>query len=98
MAEWIVGILAAIGAVLAALLKSSLGRERRLKEEANDAEDRLQIVQSQMETVRECREELGLIEKESVDTMPERKTAPPAGDSASRIGRLNSLHKHTKDG
>ena len=98
MAEWLIGILAAVAALLAALLKSSLGRERRLKEEAKDAEDRLHIVQSQMETVRECREELGLIEKESVDTMPDRKTAPPAGDSASRIGRLNSLHKHTKDG
>ena len=97
MAEWIVGILAAIGAVLAALLKSSLGRERRLKEEAKDAEDRLHIVQSQMETVRKCREELGLIEKESVDTMPDRKTAPPAGDSDSRLERLNGLHKHTKD-
>ena len=98
MAEWIVGIFAAAAALLAALLKSSLGRERRLKEDKRNAEDRVRLIQSQMETVRECREELGLIEKESVDTMPDRKTAPPAGDSASRIGRLNSLHKHTKDG
>lgn len=97
MAEWIVGILAAIGAVLAALLKSSLGRERRLKEEAKDAEDRLQIVQSQMETVRKCREELGLIEKEAVENRPGKKAAPPDGDSDSRLERLNGLHKHTKD-
>ena len=84
--------------MLAALLKASVGREKELKEGKRNAEDRVRLIQSQMETVRECREELGLIEEESVDTVPDRKTAPPAGDSASRIGRLNSLHKHTKDG
>ena len=98
MAEWLIGILAAVAALLAALLKASVGREKELKEDKRNAEDRARLIQSQMETVRECREELGLIEKESVDTVPDRKTAPPAGDSASRIGRLNSLHRHTKDG
>ena len=98
MAEWLIGILAAVAALLAALLKASEGREKEHKEDKRNAEDRVRLIQSQMETVRECREELGLIEKESVVTMPDRKTAPPAGDSASRIGRLNSLHKHTKDG
>ena len=97
MAEWLIGILAAVVALLAALLKASVGRERRLKEEAKDAEDRLQIVQSQMETVRKCRKELGLIEKEAVENRPGKKAAPPAGDSDSRLERLNGLHKHTKD-
>ena len=97
MAEWLIGILAAVVALLAALLKASVGRERRLKEEAKDAEDRLQIVQSQMETVRKCRKELGLIEKEAVENRPGKKAAPPAGDRDSRLERLNGLHKHTKD-
>ena len=98
MAEWLIGILAAVAALLAALLKASVGREKELKEDKRNAEDRVRLIQSQMETVRKCREELGLIEKEAVENRPGKKAAPPAGDSASRIERLNSLHKHTKDG
>ena len=32
MAEWLIGILAAVAALLAALLKASVGREKELKE------------------------------------------------------------------
>ena len=97
MAEWLIGILAAAAALLAALLKASVGREKELKEDKRNAEDRVRLIQSQMETVRECREELGLIEKEAVENRPGKKAAPPAGDSDSRLERLNGLHKHTKD-
>lgn len=98
MAEWIVGILAAVGAVLVAFLKGAMGREKRLKEEKRDAEDRLHLLQSQMEAVNECRKELGLIEEKAEEEKPERKASPASGDSASRLDRLNGLHKHTKDG
>lgn len=97
MAEWLIGILAAVAALLAALLKASVGREKELKEGKRNAEDRVRLIQSQMETVRKCREELGLIEKEAVENRPGKKAAPPAGDSDSRLERLNGLHKHTKD-
>ena len=97
MAEWLIGILAAVAALLAALLKASVGREKELKEDKRNAEDRVRLIQSQMETVRECREELGLIEKEAVENRPGKKAAPPAGDSDSRLERLNGLYKHTKD-
>ena len=97
MAEWLIGILAAAAALLAALLKASVGREKELKEDKRNAEDRVRLIQSQMETVRECREELGLIEKEAVENRPGKKAAPPAGDSDSRLERLNGLYKHTKD-
>ena len=33
MAEWLIGILAAVAALLAALLKASVGREKELKED-----------------------------------------------------------------
>ena len=38
MAEWLIGIFAAIGAVLTALLRGTLKREEKLKEEKKDAE------------------------------------------------------------
>ena len=95
MAEWIIGILAAVGAVLAALLKGSVGREKKLKEEKRDAEDRLHILQSQMEAVNECRKDLGLIEGKAEKEKPERKDSPASGDSASRLDRLNGLHKRS---
>ena len=97
MTEWLLGILAAIGAVLAALLRGALKRNETLKEEKKDAEDQLYLVRSQMETVRQCREDLGLIEKASEEDKPVKKDPPEHGDTDTRLERLNRLHEHTGD-
>ena len=95
MAEWLIGILASLGTVLAALLRGALKRNETLKEERKDAEDQLYLVRSQMETVRQCREDLGLIEKKAEEEKPVKKDPPASGDSSSRLERLNRLHEHT---
>lgn len=45
----------------------------------------------EMEKIADVQEEL---RKVSQEKEPERKEAPAAGDSYSRLDRLNSLHKH----
>lgn len=97
MAEWLIGILAAIGAVLTALLRGTLKREEKLKEEKKDAETELYLLKSQMETVRECRKDLGLIDEKAEEEKPVKKDPPASGDSASRLERLNRLHEHTAE-
>ena len=92
MAEWLIGILAAIGTLLGVLLGRTRKREEKLKEEKKDAETELYLLKSQMETVRECRKDLGLIDEKAEEEKPVKKDPPESGDSSSR---LNRLHEHT---
>lgn len=96
MKELIIGILTLLGALLTALLKGSYSREKRLKEEKKESETELYLLKSQMETINECKKDLGLIDKEDKETRPEVKEAPISGDVTSRLERLNSLHEHSK--
>lgn len=94
MKELIIGALTILGAVLAALLKGSCSKLKKLKEENKDREAELQLVKGQMESVYECKKDLGLIDEKRESTKPEVKEAPPSGDVNARLERLNSLHKH----
>lgn len=94
MKELIIGALTLLGAVLAALLKGSCGKVKKLKEENKDREVELKLVKGQMESVYECKKDLGLIDEKRESTKPEVKEAPITGDVNTRLERLNSLHKH----
>ena len=94
MKELIIGALTLFAAVLAALLKGSCSKVKKLKEENKDREVELKLVKSQMESVYECKKDLGLIDEKRESTKPEVKEAPSTGDVTSRLERLNSLHKH----
>ena len=97
MAEWLIGILAAIGTLLGVLLGRTRKREEKLKEEKKDAQNELYLLRSQMETVRECRRDLGLIDEKAEEEKPVKKDPPESGDSSSRLERLNRLHEHTAE-
>ena len=97
MAEWLIGILAAIGTLLGVLLGRTRKREEKLEEEKKDAETELYLLRSQMETVRECRKDLGLIDEKAEEEKPVKKDPPESGDSSSRLERLNRLHEHTAE-
>ena len=94
MKELIIGALTLFGAILAALLKGSSSKVKKLKEENKDREVELNLLKSQMESVYECKKELGLIDEKTESTKPEVKKAPSTGDVNARLERLNSLHKH----
>ena len=94
MKELIIGALTLFAAVLAALLKGSCSKVKKLKEENKDREVELKLVKGQMESVYECKKDLGLIDEKRESTKPEVKEAPITGDVTSRLERLNSLHKH----
>lgn len=94
MKELIIGALTLFAAVLAALLKGSCSKVTKLKEENKDREVELQLIKSQMESVYECKKDLGLIDEKRESTKPEVKEAPSTGDVNARLERLNSLHKH----
>ena len=94
MKELIIGVLTLFAAVLAALLKGSCSKVKKLKEEKKDREVELKLVKGQMESVYECKKDLGLIDEKRESTKPEVKEAPSTGDVTSRLERLNSLHKH----
>ena len=94
MKELIIGVLTLFAAVLAALLKGSCSKVKKLKEEKKDREVELKLVKGQMESVYECKKDLGLIDEKRESTKPEVKEAPIPGDVTSRLERLNSLHKH----
>lgn len=94
MKELIIGALALIGSILVALLKGSSSKVKKLKEEKKDREVELKLLKSQMESVYECKKDLGLIDEKRESTKPEVKEAPSTGDVNSRLERLNSLHKH----
>ena len=94
MKELIIGALTLLGAILAALLKGSCSKVKKLKEENKDREVELKLVKGQMESVYECKKDLGLIDEKRESTKPEVKEAPSTGDVTSRLERLNSLHKH----
>ena len=66
--------------------------KKKLKEEVQTLKDTKEVLTSQMETINEVRKELNLIDSEA---KPEKKSSAPAGDSASRIDRLNSLSDKT---
>ena len=97
MAEWLIGILAAIGTLLGVLIGRTRKREEKLKEEKKDAQNELYLLRSQMETVRECRRDLGLIDEKAEEEKPVKKDPPESGDSSSRLERLNRLHEHTAE-
>ena len=68
--------------------------KKKLKEEVQTLKDTKEVLTSQMETINEVRKELNLIDEEA---KPEKKNSAPAGDSASRIDRLNSLSDKTEN-
>ena len=94
MKELIIGALTLFTAILAALLKGSSSKVKKLKEENKDREVELKLVKSQMESVYECKKDLNLIDEKRESTKPEVKEAPIIGDVNARLERLNSLHKH----
>ena len=66
--------------------------KKKLKEEVQNLKDTKEVLTSQMETINEVRKELNLIDEEA---KPEKKNSAPAGDSASRLERLNKLSNNT---
>lgn len=66
----------------------STSDKKKLKDEVKELKASKEVLSSQMETINEVRKELSLIESEK---KPEKKSAAPTGDSASRLNRLNRL-------
>ena len=88
MAEVILGLIIAIlGLVGFGIYKSNKLENQKLK--TMEAEARAKIAEKQMEVVHEVRQEIRKVEQEKE---PEKKAAPAAGDSSSRLERLNKLH------
>ena len=90
MVDVIVGLLVAVLGLLGfGIYKSHKLEDQKIK--TQQAEAKAEIREKQMEVVHEVRKELNVIEEEK----PPQKTEPPiAGDSDSRLDRLNKLHKH----
>jgi dihydrodipicolinate synthase/N-acetylneuraminate lyase len=93
MVKAIIGAIAAFMTALVLALCKAAGKASRLEEEKELEEQKNEILRKQMETVNEVRKELKLVEKEPE---PEVVEAPPAGDSSSRLDRLNRLHDSSK--
>ena len=93
MVKSIIGAIAAFMTALVLALCKAAGKASRLEEEKELEEQKNEILRKQMETVNEVRKELKLVEKEPE---PEVVEAPPAGDSSSRLDRLNRLHDSSK--
>ena len=66
--------------------------KKKLKDEVQTLKDTKEVLTSQMETINEVRKELNLIDSEK---KPEKKASSPAGNSASRLERLNKLSNST---
>ena len=90
MGEFIFSLIVAVLGLLGFGIYKSHKLEQQ-KTKTQEAETRAEIREKQMEVVHEVRKELNVIEEEK----PPQKTEPPiAGDSDSRLDRLNKLHKH----
>lgn len=94
MVKAIFGALAALVLALLTALSREARKNSRIEEEKEQEEQKNEILRRQMETVNEVRKELNLIEKEEP---PEKVEAPAAGDSDSRLDRLNRLHDSAED-
>ena len=88
MSELILGLIVAILGLLGFGVYKSHKLDEQ-KEKTRDAEARAEIREKQMEVVHEVRKEIKAIEEESP---PEKNEPSAAGDSDSRLDRLNRLH------
>ncbi|MBQ3697689.1 MAG: hypothetical protein II883_07185 [Spirochaetales bacterium] len=90
MRELILGlVMAVLGLLGFGVYKSHKLDEQKTK--TQEAEAKAEIREKQMEVVHEVRKQLNIIETEKP---PEKMESPAAGDSGSRLERLNKLHKH----
>ena len=89
MVNAIIAALATLLLAMAAALAREARRNSRIEEEKELEVQKNEVLRRQMETVNEVRKELNLIDKEEP---PENVEAPAAGDSDSRLDRLNRLH------
>ena len=88
MSELILGLVMAVLGLLGFGVYKSHKLEQQ-KEKTREAEAKAEIREKQMEVVHEVRKEIKVIEEESP---PEKNEPPAAGDSGSRLDRLNKLH------
>ncbi|MBO4393075.1 MAG: hypothetical protein J5800_01915 [Spirochaetales bacterium] len=88
MSEIVLGLIIIILGLLGfSIYKSNKLEDQKIK--TQEAEARAEIKEKQMEVIHEVRKELNVIEDEKA---PQKEAAPPAGDSDSRLKRLNGLH------
>ena len=87
MADLIIGLIVAVLGLLGFGIYKSHKLDEQ-KEKTQEAEAKAEIAQRQMEVVHEVRQEIRKVEQEKE---PEKKAAPVAGDSSSRLDRLNRL-------
>lgn len=90
MRELILGLVVAVLGLLGFGVYKSHKLDEQ-KDKTREAEAKAEIREKQMEVVHEVRKQLNIIEKEKP---PEKVESPAAGDSGSRLERLNRLHKH----
>ena len=90
MSEFVFGLIVAVLGLLGFGVYKSHKLDQQ-KEKTGEAEAKAEIKEKQMEVVHEVRKELKILEEEKP---PEEKSAPVAGDSDSRIERLNKLHNN----
>lgn len=88
-------VLVAIAGVISALFLSLFTLQKRKVEKQKDEIEELkgleQVRQTQMETLKEVQDEIRQAMHGTPE--PERVESPSAGDSASRLDRLNRLHE-----
>lgn len=88
MSEIVLGLIIIILGLLGfSIYKSNKLENQKIK--TQEAEARAEIKEKQMEVIHEVRKELNVIEDEKA---PQKEATPPAGDSDSRLKRLNGLH------
>lgn len=90
MGDLIIALVATILGLLGfGIYKSHKLEDQKIK--TQQAEAKAEIKEKQMEVVHEVRKELKVIEEEKP---PQKVEAPAAGDSDSRLDRLNKLHNN----
>ena len=90
MGDLIIALVAAILGLLGfGIYKSHKLEDQKIK--TQQAEAKAEIKEKQMEVVHEVRKELKVIEAEKP---PQKVETPVAGDSDSRLDRLNKLHNN----
>ena len=90
MSEFVFSLIVAV----LGLLGFGIYKTRKLDEQkakTREAEAKAEIAKKQMEVVHEVSKELKVIDEEKP---PERVETPTAGDSDSRLDRLNRLHNN----